>query len=101
MSRQFEDAARGWESPGVPALTSGFESMAVDLADTEDEFIVTVDVPGYSKDEIDVRISDNALRIDAEHEEGSEETSEDYLRKERRETSLHRMIRLPETVDED
>ena len=101
MSRQFEDAARTWESTDLPALDTGFESMALDIADHDDEFVVTVDVPGFTKDEIDVRVADQALRIDAEHEETTEEGDEEYLRKERREKSLHRMVRLPEMVDDE
>ena len=101
MSRQFEDAARTWESTDLPALGTGFESMAIDIADHDDEFVLTVDVPGFTKDEIDVRVADQALRIDAEHTETAEEGDEEYLRKERREKSLHRMVRLPEMVDEE
>lgn len=100
MSRQFEDAARTWESTDLPTLDTGFESMVIDIADHDDEFVITVDVPGFTKDEIDVRVADQALRIDAEHEETTEEGDEEYLRKERREKSLHRMVRLPEAIDE-
>ena len=101
MSRQIEDAARTWETTELPTFETGFESMAIDLADQEDEYVVTVDVPGFDKDEIDIRVADQALRIDAEHEEETEEEAEEYLRKERHEKSLHRMIRLPEAVNEE
>ncbi|MFW5948263.1 MAG: Hsp20/alpha crystallin family protein, partial [Halolamina sp.] len=63
------------------------------------EFVVTVDLPGFEKADVDVSVTDHTLRIEAEHEETTDERSDQYLRHERRHDSLHRAIRLPEAVD--
>jgi len=102
MSRQFEDASRMWggEEPFAWA-TSELESMAVDLVEHDDEFVATVDLPGFERDDVEIRVTDHTLRIEAEHEESVEEEEEQYLRQERRHESMHRSIRLPDEVDTD
>jgi HSP20 family protein len=100
MSRQFDEASRTWETEGPLAQwTSGFESMAVDLVEHDEEFVVTVDLPGFERDDVEIQVTDHTLRIEAEHEEAREEDEERYLRQERRHESTRRSIRLPEAVD--
>lgn len=104
LSRQFEDASRDWESDGPLAeWRSGIESMAVDLVERDGEFVATVDLPGFDREDVDVQVTDHTLRIEAEREEATEEDAGDeegrYLRHERRRESTHRSIRLPDAVD--
>jgi HSP20 family protein len=84
---------------GAFAGVSG--SVPVDIEDREDAFVVTADVPGFSKEEFDVTLADRTLRIDAEREESAEEIEADFVRRERSRTSASRSVRLPETVDEE
>lgn len=100
MSRQFEEATAEWEpeeSFGLGAL----RSFDVDVADREDEFVVTADLPGFEKDDIDVRLSDRTLRIHAKREEATEAEEENYIRRERRQRSTSRSITLPGPVMSD
>jgi len=106
MSRQFDDASRTWESDGpFGRWSSTVESMAVDLVDRDGEFVATVDLPGFERDEVDIQVTDHTLRIHAEHEEviDEEEGAEEdrYIRHERRHESTQRSIRLPEEVDKE
>jgi len=88
------------EEFGAEPFTAG-ESMAVDVVDRGDEFVVTADVPGFGKDDIDVTLADQTLRIAAEREEESAEEAADYVRRERRQASTSRSVRLPATVEEE
>lgn len=103
MSDQFDEAARTWDADSpFGRLSSGFGTMAVDLVDRDEEFEVTVDMPGFEREEVEVRITDHTLRIEAEHDEAVEEAEEGrYLRHERRHESVDRSIRLPGEVDTD
>jgi HSP20 family protein len=101
-SRQFDEASRMWESDGpFGQWSSETESMAMDLVDHDDEFLVTVDLPGFARDDVEIEVTDHTLRIEAEHEEEIEEEKEHYLRHERRHESTQRSIRLPEEVDKE
>jgi HSP20 family protein len=91
-----------WESDGpFGQWSSETESMAMDLVDHDDEFLVTVDLPGFARDDVEIEVTDHTLRIEAEHEEEIEEEKEHYLRHERRHESTQRSIRLPEEVDKE
>lgn len=76
--------------------------LAVDVEDTGDAFVVTADLPGFEKEDIDVHLRDDALQIDATHEESPEkDVKEQYIRRERSKRSVSRSLSLPEAVDED
>lgn len=99
LNRQFEDAAERIEDEQGGAL-GGF---AVDVAETDDDFVVTVDLPGFEKEDVDVRVQDQTLAITAEHTEESEEEGEEegqYIRRERSSRSFSRRLDLPEPIDE-
>lgn len=102
MSRQFDESSRMWESDGpFRRWASEFEEMAVDVVDRDDEFVVTVDLPGFERDDVEIRVTDHTLHIEAEHAEATEEEDENYLRQERRHESTSRSIRLPDEVDKE
>lgn len=93
---EFFERMRGEFEAGLPATTA---SISVDVEDRGDEFVVTADLPGFEKDEIEVTIADATLRIQAERETTTE-TDGEYLRRERHRESHDRSIHLPEAVDE-
>ncbi|MEM4780346.1 MAG: archaeal heat shock protein Hsp14 [Halalkalicoccus sp.] len=98
LNRQFEGQSGFDQSPfGM----GGANRMSIDLADRDDELVVTADAPGFEKEEIDVRVTGRQLTIEAERDERSEEGDETYLRSERRSESLRRTVQLPEEVDEE
>jgi len=103
LNRQFEDAAEMIDAEGGDALTNGF---AADVEDAGDEFVVTVDLPGFEKEDVDVRVQDRALSITAERttetgaSEGNDEEST-YVRRERHDQSVSRRLTLPEPIDTD
>jgi HSP20 family protein len=81
-------------------------SVAVDLEETDDAYRVTADLPGFDREDIDVELAGDRLTLSATHTEAeSEEDDEDggsrYLRRERRQQSVSRSVRLPDTVEED
>ena len=103
MSRQFEDMNRqlgSWE--GNVGEMVGHRGMAIDVAEHDDSLVVVADLPGFEKDDIDLKIAGQTLTIVAEREMESESGDEEseYLRRERRSESIRRSIRLPVDVDE-
>ena len=75
----------------------------LDVAETDGQVEVTVDLPGVSPDDIDVQIVDNALTISGERKEEHESEGENgrkYHRVERRIGQFSRSVLLPCPVDE-
>lgn len=93
MRRQLEDVG-GMEGP-----TGGGLGTNVDVADRGDEFEVTADVPGFERDDIDLRVADGTLHISAQRSETAGDSDADYIRQERRDRSVGRSVRLPEPVE--
>jgi len=96
MSRQFEESSGRWDwSQWSPQQ----RSASIDLVDRDDEFEVTMDLPGFEKDEIDVRITDQTLHVDAEREEAVDEEQSNYIHHERSRESVSRRVHFPDAVD--
>jgi HSP20 family protein len=103
MSRQFEDASRNLEATEpFDRLPIWPEAIPVDVIDTDEELVVVADVPGFERDDVEVRVTDRRLRIDVDHEEtGEEETAGQYLRHERRHKPTSRTLEVPAEIATD
>lgn len=102
MTRQFGDTTQWWEGEGPEKFWSiGAESMRIDIKETDDEYVVTADLPGFTRDDVEVSLYNHTLRIEAAAEEHHEEHEEQYIRSERHHRSKSRSIKLPEEVDAD
>jgi HSP20 family protein len=103
LNRQFGEAARDWErgadSHGQFEFAAG--STSLDLADHGDEFVVTVDVPGYETDDLTSTISGNTLFLSGERTHTEADEDDTYLRREREMQSFSRQVELPDPVDAD
>ncbi|MFD1647872.1 Hsp20/alpha crystallin family protein [Haloarchaeobius litoreus] len=100
MNQQFEETTRTWSRDGPASwLSMEGDEMSLDLVEHDDEFVAAVDLPGFERDEVTIRVTDHRLEIDAEHEAETEEEEEHYLRHERTHRELHRSVRLPDEVD--
>lgn len=107
LNRQIETATKSWETQldnrSRLDLSASDSEMRLDLADEDDAFVVTVDVPGYESDDLELRLAGETLAISGTRERTQELGDEDgtYLRRERETQSFSRQIRLPDPVDED
>lgn len=75
-----------------------FQESTCDVIDEGNQFRVKMNVPGVTKKDIVLNVSDNVMEIHAEHKEESEEKKKNYLRKERSEVSYDRVLPLPEKI---
>ncbi|MEF8852745.1 MAG: Hsp20/alpha crystallin family protein [Haloarculaceae archaeon] len=105
MERNFEDAAQWWENDGPSRGLPGTRSVRVDVEDAGEELVVTADLPGFERADIDLRVTDRTLRLEADHEETAAETEEEgereFVRRERHRASVSRTVQLPESVETD
>ncbi|MGQ4555489.1 Hsp20 family protein [Halobellus sp. GM3] len=102
MSRQFEDAPQILESGGpLERWATEYDTMPIDLLEHDDEYVVTVDLPGFERDDVSIRVTDHTLVVEAERESTVDEDEERYLRRERRHESMQRSVRLPNEVEKE
>lgn len=104
MDRLFEDFGFG-RGGLVPSLGRGFDqalwSPQVEMFEREDQLVVRADLPGMKKDDVNVEITDDAVIIQGERRNESEENREGYYHSERSYGSFYRSIPLPEGVNAD
>jgi HSP20 family protein len=73
----------------------------VEAFEREGKLIVRADLPGLTKDDINVEITDDAIKIRGERRQESEENEEGYYRSERSYGSFYREIPLPIGVNRE
>ncbi|MFM8316670.1 MAG: Hsp20/alpha crystallin family protein [Deltaproteobacteria bacterium] len=82
-----------------PALRRGFDfSPSCDLEETPSHFLVSMDLPGVTKDNVHIDLSDNQLKISGEKKKDrKEETPESYYH-ERHYGRFERVLNLGENI---
>lgn len=101
MDRIFDNFRRDFERSlsTFPAMgISSLPTIACDIADEGNRFVVNANMPGVHKDEVKLNVTENAVEISAEHKEEEHEKKKNYVRKERKEVSYYRILSLPEKV---
>ena len=76
-------------------------SPAVDVKESDNSFTLTADIPGLTKKEVKVNITDGILSISGERKFEDEKENGNYHYRERRYGSFSRTFNLPETVNEE
>ena len=71
-----------------------FNSFKTDILDKGDYFELQADLPGFSKEEIEIGIQGDYLTISAEHKEESKEEKDNYIHQERRYGSYQRSFNV-------
>jgi HSP20 family protein len=72
---------------------------AVDVAESDGEVLVTMEVPGVEKDQLQLTVSDDHLTVRGESRKESEEKRKNYYRQEIRYGAFQRSVPLPIEVD--
>ena len=72
---------------------------AMDLVESQDDFVLRADLPGLSEEDVNIELEDNVLTVSGERKSEHEERKEGYYRVERASGSFSRSLTLPEGVD--
>ncbi len=99
MNRLFEDAftSRGEEKD----LVASSWSPSVDIYETENEIVLTAEVPGVDEKNIEIKLEDNTLSLKGDRNFEKETKEENYHRIERAYGSFYRSFTLPRNIDQD
>ena len=57
--------------------------MKTDIKETEDDYIIDIDLPGYEKENIKIEVTDGYLTVNAKTNTKNDEKNEKFVRKER------------------
>ncbi len=94
VERAFDEFAFPFTGAGNGRLTP-----RVNVLESEKELILSLAIPGVSKEEVKVVVQDDVLTISGERKFNKEEKTEKFVRREFHEGSFSRSFTLPNTVD--
>jgi HSP20 family protein len=99
MNRLFEQTlSRSRTEEGIAASTW---SPAVDIYETPDTIFMKADLPGLSREDVEIQLQDNTLSLRGERRFARDVQQENYLRIERAYGAFQRNFTLPATVQQD
>lgn len=92
---------RVWQGGGPGGVLSGLSrTPTIDLYEMPEKFVLYIDVPGLSGDDIDVSYLNNSITIKGDRKGPVEESKEvTCLRGERRYGAFTRTVELPTEID--
>jgi HSP20 family protein len=81
------------------AWMRGTWAPPVDIYETDDAFVLKAELPGFSKDDVNIELHENRLTMRGERKRETEAKEEQYHRIERAYGRFERTFWLPTTVD--
>lgn len=75
-------------------LMSSFENFSTDVIDKGDHYLLQAELPGFKKEEINIDLDNDTLRISASHKEEIKEEKDNFIRQERHFNSYSRNFNI-------
>ena len=98
---QLFGQATGQAGRGTGEAATRAWAPALDIAERNDAYVVTVEVPGIKPEQLDITLENGALTISGERRFESETKDKQFHRIERRYGAFRRSISLPDRVRAD
>ncbi len=87
--------------PGRQRLEKEELSPVVDIYSADGDVVIKAEVPGMTKEDINVNLTDKSITISGKKEKEEKVEEKDYYRYESSHGSFHRTFSLPEGVETD
>jgi HSP20 family protein len=95
LTRLFDE----FFSPPLPETMTW--SPAVDIVDSEGELLLTAELPGMAKEDVQIQVQEGVLTLKGEKKEEKEEKGAEYRVWERSFGAFERTFTLPRSIDAD
>jgi HSP20 family protein len=99
MNRLFNAAFGDMPNGGTTGAVPRRWMPAMDLLETDEDFVLRADLPGMSESDVNIELEDNVLTLSGERKAEHEEKREGFYRVERASGSFSRSLTLPKGVD--
>jgi HSP20 family protein len=101
INRMFDETMRALSPQGGEELERGAWMPAVDIHETDDEYVVKADLPGLKKEDIQIDLKDSTLTLKGEKRFEEKVSKDNYIRTERAYGTFVRSFTLPHNVDSE
>lgn len=100
MSKNFSDIMDEFFNDVVRTNRDSFVP-GIDISETDNQFLITAELPGMNKDDIDISLDNGRLSISGERKFEKEEEGKKFHRVETQYGSFNRSFQLPDNIDEE
>ena len=101
FDRLFDAAFDHYSAPAVDADSAGTRSPALDVTETDTAYTVKLDMPGVTKDDIQISVEGRRVTVQAPiRAEADKPEGQRFVHRERDVTQWSRSLRLPVEVDQ-
>jgi len=100
MSKRFSDIMDEFFNDAVNARRDSFVP-SIDVSESENQFMITAELPGMKKEDINISLENGRLSISGERSFENEEKGKTYHRVETQYGSFNRSFQLPDNVSEE
>ena len=100
MSKRFSDIMDEFFNDAVSTRRDSFVP-SIDVSETEDKFLITAELPGMNKEDININLENNRLSISGERTFKHQEEGKTFHRVETKYGSFERSFQLPDNVDQE
>jgi HSP20 family protein len=100
MSKRFSDIMDEFFNDAVQTRRDTFVP-SIDVSETENQFLISAELPGMNKDDINISLENGRLSISGERSFEKEDKGKKYHRVESSYGSFERSFQLPDNVDEE
>jgi len=76
-------------------------NMRCDVIEEDNDYKLLANLPGFNKDEIDISLKEDVLKVSATHKTNEDEEKKNYIRRERTTTSYERSFRVENVGPQD
>ena len=80
---------------------NNFQLMKTDIKETDKNYVLEVDLPGYNKEDIKIDVTDGYLTINAKMNKEKKDENENYVRRERFNGECSRSFYIGEDIKSD
>lgn len=101
MNRMFEDFWRRFEQPGAGFGGMALSSPKTDVAETDKEIEVTMELPGLDEKDIELSVTGDMLTVKGEKKQERKEEQKGWHLSERSYGSFYRAVPLPPGTEAD
>src|SRR5574342_490108 len=99
MNKLFEQTPS--RSRGEEGIAASTWTPAVDIYETAETIVMKAELPGLTRDDLDIQIRENTLTLRGERRFARDVHEENYLRIERAYGSFQRSFTLPTTIQQE
>lgn len=103
LERIVEEMQKRLDDTTVGSSLSPGNKPNFDLVEFEEEYVATIDLPGFEADEVNIELIDRTLTVEAEQSEAETTEGEDgrFIRQERSRSTSMQQVEFPASVLED